>query len=100
MDLKDALFEILGKTDYKITKIRQGEKIAEVLIGMDEIRNTLESDSDYVITQGIDSSVELKEKYPNYKTVEGMQMFSSDNASKASKKELIEMIEPIINHNY
>ena len=98
MDLKDALFEILGKTDYVITKIRPGEKLAEVLIGTDEIRNTLESKSDYVITQGIDTSKQLNEKYPNYKTVEGMQIFSSENANKVSKKELIKMIEPIINH--
>ena len=96
MDLKDALFEILGKTNYKITKIRPGEKIAEVLIGMDEMRNTLESDSDYVITQGTDSEEELKKKYPNYNNVKDLKRFSSNDAEKVSKKELIKMLEPVI----
>ena len=97
MDLKDALFEILGKTDYNITKIRPGEKLAEVLIGMDEMRNTLESDSDYVITQGTDSLEVLKEKYPNYNNVKDLKRFSSNDAEKVSKKELIKMLESTIN---
>ena len=97
MDLKDALFEILGKTDYKITKIRPGEKLAEVLIGMDEMRNTLESNSDYVITQGTDSLEVLKEKYPNYNNVKDLKRFSSNDAEKVSKKELIKMLESTIN---
>ena len=97
MDLKDALFEMLGKTDYKITKIRPGEKVSEVLIGEDEMRNVLESDSDYVITRGIDSESEFKEKYPNYNKAKDLKAFSSNKAEKVSKKELIKMLEPILN---
>lgn len=97
MDLKDALFEMLGKTDYKITKIRPGEKISEVLIGEDEMRNALESNSDYVIIRGIDSESELKEKYPNYNKVKDLKAFSSNKVEKVSKKELIEILEPIVN---
>jgi len=97
MDLKDALFEMIGKTGYKITKIRPGEKVAEVLIGEDEMRNALESNSDYVITRGMDSEDELEEKYPNYNKVKVLKAFSSNKAEKVSKKELIEMLEPIVN---
>ena len=97
MDLKDALFEMLGKTDYKITKIRPGEKIAEILIGEDEMRNALESNSDYVITRGTDSDGELEKKYPNYNKVKDLKALSSNKVEKVSKKELIEMLEPIVN---
>lgn len=96
MDLKDALFEILGKTEYKIDKIRPGEKIAEVLISTDEMRNTLEGKNNFIITKGNHSDEHLKKTHPNYKNVANGSAYSSDTVEKLSKKELIEMLRPLV----
>lgn len=96
MDLKDALFELLGETKYEITKIRLGEKLSEVLINIDEMNNTLEGKDDFIITRENNSNEDLKKLYPNHKKTSAVIQYSSDNAEKHSKNELIEMIKPLI----
>jgi len=49
-DVIDALIEITGKSISKETiLVRPGEKYHESLIGSDEIRNTYETDTDYIV---------------------------------------------------
>ena len=50
-DLRDALFEIYGKTNEEITGIRPGEKLHEILINFDEGRNTFDIGNKYVIVK-------------------------------------------------
>ena len=42
LDVKDALFELLGETDEQIVGIRPGEKLDEILINKDEMKYTWE----------------------------------------------------------
>jgi UDP-N-acetylglucosamine 4,6-dehydratase len=96
MDLKDTLFEMLGKTEYTVTKIRPGEKLAEVLISGDEMRNTLEGKKKYIITQGRHSDQKLIKMYPDYTKTKATNAYSSDSVEKLSKKDLIRMIKPLL----
>ena len=96
MDLKDALFELIGTTKFEITKIRPGEKLAEVLISGDEMNNTLEGKEGFIITHGDQSKDKLKHMYPNHNKSSGGTQYSSDIAEKLSKNELIKMIKSSI----
>ena len=42
LDVKDALFELLGETEEQIVGIRPGEKLDEILINKDEMKYTWE----------------------------------------------------------
>ena len=85
VDLKNALFEIFGSTDEQINGIRPGEKLHETLINFDEGRNTYEIDNKYVIVKD-----EMKNDYKD--NVNFRQQYSSDNAEKLSKEELVKII--------
>lgn len=51
-DLKEALFQILGKNTGTVSlQVRPGEKYHESLISNEEMRNTFENDVDYVIIE-------------------------------------------------
>ncbi|CAI9832230.1 UDP-N-acetylglucosamine 4,6-dehydratase (inverting) [Nitrosopumilaceae archaeon] len=96
MDLRDALFEMLGSTECRMGKIRPGEKISEVLISSDEMRNTLEGDRDYIITGGHDQGGDPGAGHPGYRRARGDSAYSSTNADKLSKNEMIEMLRPLV----
>lgn len=96
MDLKDALFSLLGDTGFEITKIRPGEKITEVLINSYEMRRTVEGDKNYVIIHDEKSDDEISELYPNHKRCTTFKEYSAMNAERLSKNELQEMIKPLI----
>ena len=85
IDLKDALFEIYGKTDVEIKGIRPGEKLHEILINFDEVRNTYESDNKYVIIKD-----GKKHEYKDNTTFD--KEYASNNAERLSKEELIKLI--------
>ena len=85
VDLKNALCEIFGSTDEQINGIRPGEKLHETLINFDEGRNTYEIDNKYVIVKD-----EMKNDYKD--NVNFRQQYSSDNAEKLSKEELVKII--------
>lgn len=93
LDLKDALFSLIGKAKVEITKIRPGEKINEVLINLDEMRNTLENKDRYVIIKPTLNEKSIKKMYSGYKPVKTQFVYSSDNVEKIPKNELKELIK-------
>ncbi len=96
MDLKDVLFELLGNSGEEIIGIRPGEKLHEVLIGDDEIRNSWEFNNMYMITNPLYPLFHLnkiKDTYNDIKKVENIKNYSSNVAEKISKEELQTMIK-------
>jgi len=89
--VKDALFELLENTGEKITGIREGEKLDEVLISDDEMRFCWELDDMYVIHSSINKN--YYESAGNLKKIESMDSYSSDGAIKLSNNELKKIIE-------
>ena len=89
--VKDALFELLENTGEKITGIREGEKLDEVLISDDEMRFCWELDDMYVIHSSINKN--YYESTGNLKKIESMDSYSSDGAIKLSNNELKKIIE-------
>ena len=85
VDLKDALYEIYGRTDEEITGIRPGEKLHETLVNFDEGRNTFDIGNKYVIVKD-----EMKDKYSDNVVFE--KQYSSDNVEKLSKDELVKIV--------
>ena len=99
IDLKDALFEILGKTECKIAKIRPGEKLAEVLINEDEATYALENDDGFIIAKNNTAYNDFQKMYADHKRVVLGSRYSSDTVEKISKKELISMLETFMKNN-
>ena len=89
--VKDALFELLENTGEKITGIREGEKLDEVLISDDEMRFCWELDDMYVIHSSINKN--YYESAGNLKKIESMDSYSSVGAIKLSNNELKKIIE-------
>ena len=89
--VKDALFELLENTGEKITGIREGEKLDEVLISNDEMRFCWELDDMYVIHSSINKN--YYESAGNLKKIESMDSYSSVGAIKLSNNELKKIIE-------
>lgn len=89
VDVKDALFEILGKTGEEIVGIRAGEKLHEVLINKDEIRSSWDLGDKYMIANPLKEESESKKAHSNkIKKIVNMETYSSDNVEKLSKVEL------------
>ncbi len=80
-DLKDAIVELLdAKNGTEVIPVRIGEKYHESLISIDEIRNTHETDQDYILADKI-----------NYNDIEKTQLknvYSSDKVKILSKEEI------------
>ena len=96
MDLKDALFSILGNFGEEIIGIRPGEKLHEVLIGDDEIRHSWEFNDMYMITNPhypLFHVNKINETYQGITKVENLKNYSSYIADKISKQELETMIK-------
>lgn len=98
MELKQALTELIEDPGEEIVGIRQGEKLHEVLINSDEIRDTWEFDSKYAILES--SKILNKEKmiYPKIKRTQLKDAYSSDVVEKISKNELKKIISKSIPH--
>ena len=96
LDVKDALIELLGKTEEEIVGIRPGEKLQEVLINEYEIEYTWEIDEKYMIVNTLDKEILNKRKYnSNITQPKNMNEYSSDKVDKIKKEEL----KKIINEN-
>jgi FlaA1/EpsC-like NDP-sugar epimerase len=90
-ELKDALFELLEDTGYKKIPVRQGEKFHETLINHDEMRNTWENKSKYIILNPLSSNFEKVKS--NYTKINSQKAYSSEIVKKLSIKELKDIIE-------
>jgi UDP-N-acetylglucosamine 4,6-dehydratase/UDP-glucose 4-epimerase len=83
--LKEALFELLDRTDEEIIGIREGEKLNEVLINSDELRYSWEYEDMYMILNpSAQKHISIGE-FSNKKKISGMTEYSSDSAEKISK---------------
>ena len=90
LDVKDALFELLGETEEQIVGIRPGEKLDEVLINKDEMKYTWEYQNMYMV---INPSVQqhmpsLLDEISEKKKIENMDVYSSDLVEKIPKDNL------------
>lgn len=93
MDVKDALFEILGDTGEEIIGIRPGEKLHEVLINRDEIRVSWDLGDKYMIANPLKDEDIIKKSYSGkIRKIEGVEIYSSDNVERLSKSELKHLI--------
>jgi len=90
LDVKDALFELLGETEEQIVGIRPGEKLDEILINKDEMKYTWEYQNMYMV---INPSVQqhmpsLLDEFSEKKKIENMDVYSSDLVEKIPKDNL------------
>ncbi|KFM15040.1 UDP-N-acetylglucosamine 46-dehydratase protein [Marine Group I thaumarchaeote SCGC AAA799-O18] len=90
--LKDAILDIL-KTSVKIEKIpvRQGEKYHEALINSEELRNTFEIDSLYIILNKQMHRATFS-KWNDLKITTLNHEYSSDKVEILAKEKLIDII--------
>ena len=93
LDVKDALFEIFGKTDFEEIGIRPGEKLHETLINSEEIRNSWDLVSKFMISNPSKNNDEIIDTYEGKTTtINDMVEYSSQLAVRHTKDELIEII--------
>ena len=91
-EMKNAIIELIGKRTKVIRiPIRSGEKYHEILISKDEIRNTYESDKDYIICNFEVENIIPKRIIPFRKT-KLKDEYSSDKVELLTKKELKSII--------
>lgn len=91
-DLKEVLFSLLENTGEVRIPIRSGEKIHEILINLDEMRTTWETDTKYIIMNPLLSDNEIKSRYPNLRKTNMIRPYSSDLAKNIPQKELQQII--------
>ena len=91
-EMKNAIIELMGKRTKVIRiPIRSGEKYHEILISKDEIRNTYESNNDYIICNFEVENIIPKRTIPFRKT-NLKDEYSSDKVKLLTKKELKSII--------
>ena len=87
-DLKEALFELLGKTNEEIIGIREGEKLNEILINSDEIRYSWEYENMYMILNpSVQTHISIDE-FSGKNKISNMTEYSSDSVEKIPKDEM------------
>lgn len=93
IDLKNALFELLGNTGAETVGIRQGEKVHETLINSDEIRYSWQLKDKYLIANQFYEDKEIKKTHGGIRKITGMDRYSSDTVKKIPKNELKQIIK-------
>ncbi len=90
--LKEALFELLGKTDEEIIGIREGEKLNEILINSDEVRYSWEYENMYMILNpSVQTHISIDE-FSGKNKISNMTEYSSDSVEKIPKDEMKKII--------
>ena len=81
--------------EEEIISVRPGEKFHETLLNLDELRNTVEPDMDYILFN------DLKKNTNNYPITTMKEQYSSDNVKLIEKDKIKEIIlnEKIIELN-
>ena len=86
-NLKEALFELLGKTNEEIIGIREGEKLNEILINSDEVRYSWEYENMYMILNpSVQTHISIDE-FSGKNKISNMTEYSSDSVEKIPKDE-------------
>lgn len=96
MDLKDALADLFNDYSDEIIGIRPGEKLHEILISEDEIRQSWEYNGMYLITNPLYPlfhANKINETYVGIKKIENIKNYSSAMADKIPKTELQKMLK-------
>ena len=87
-DLKDILLDLFeGKNSTEIISVRTGEKFHESLLTIDELRNTYESEYDYILMEKSGSR-----KNHNYEKTSLNENYSSDKVRLLTKDELKDIL--------
>jgi|TARA_B110000495_G_C23041250_1_gene624722 UDP-N-acetylglucosamine 4,6-dehydratase len=92
MDLTNALLELYDNTGWEKIPIGEGEKMHEILINEDEMRSTMETDSNYIIASK-SLGAELKKAHPDLREPKLKGTYSSEFAEEISKDELKQIIK-------
>lgn len=96
-DVKDALFEILGKTGEKHIAIRPGEKMHEDLINEHEAKYAWELGNKYVLFNSTKDENSIRQEYKNIKKFNGdSKSYLSNNVKLLTKKELKKILKEFI----
>ena len=102
MDVVETLQNLMGDYGYEIIGIRPGEKLHEVLINEDEIRQTWEYNDMYLISSPLYSTFhgkEITDNYQNITKITNLENYSSAMSKKISKDELKNMITNMQGYN-
>ena len=91
--LKEALFELLDRTDEEIIGIREGEKLNEILINRDEVRYSWEYEDMYMILNpSVHTHSPSLHEFSGKKKIGNMTEYSSDTVEKIPKDEMKKII--------
>ncbi|MFZ1077768.1 MAG: polysaccharide biosynthesis protein [Nitrosotalea sp.] len=91
-DIKDAIVELMKKkNEVERIPVRPGEKYHECLISKEELRNTFETEHDYILFEQQTQNHDF-EKMIDAKKSDLKQEYSSDKVKKLTKEELEQII--------
>jgi UDP-N-acetylglucosamine 4,6-dehydratase/UDP-glucose 4-epimerase len=99
-DLRDVLIEIMPKFEEIKIPIRPGERLHEILISDEELKNTWELENKFVIFPTITHHIsnpsrsddDIGTLYPNIKKISHTTHISSEIVDRLTKNELKEMV--------
>jgi len=91
-DMKDAILELLdAKNEVTRIPVRPGEKYHESLISKDEIRNTYETQEDYILFEE-QTQLHTLENIKSIKKADLIDRYSSDKVELLTKNELKDIL--------
>ena len=91
--MKDAILELLdAKNEVTRISVRPGEKYHESLISKDEIRNTYETQEDYILFEE-QTQLHTLEDIKSIKKADLIDRYSSDKVELLTKNELKDILQ-------